>query len=395
MFDALAEQAHELLPEFRDLRRELHQHPELAFAERWTSDRIARFLKETGIPFQRGFAGGTGIVAEIEGQPGGRVALRADMDALAITEAATLPHASVHTGRMHACGHDGHMACLCGAARLLQEHRETLPGRVRLIFQPGEENAGGGKRMVDEGALDGVDAAFALHAWPGIPAGRVALGSGTVMASGDFFHITVAGRGGHGADPGATIDPTVAASHMTAALQTVVSREIDPWEAAVLTIGKLHAGNASNIIPDEAVLEGTLRAFDAGVRRHLREAAGRVAHHIARAFRARADVCFQEPGYPPLRNDPRLAAFAEETLRAVLGREMVSGLDHPFMTSEDFAFYSEKAPALFLFLGNDGPERDASPRLHTAGFDFNEAALPTGMLTLASLAWHALKTGAA
>lgn len=392
MFEFLREAAKEALPEATELRREFHRHPELAFAEQWTSARISRFLQEAGIPFQGGYAGGTGLVACIEGRGAPCVALRADMDALAIAEETGLPYASEHPGQMHACGHDGHMACLCGVARMLWHCREQLPGTVRLLFQPGEENAGGGRRMVDEGALEGVDAAFALHAWPGIPAAHLALAPGTVMASADFFQIRIRGRGGHGAEPGGAVDPIVAASHTAAALHTVVSREVNPWQAAVLSIGKLAAGNAPNIIPDEALLEGTLRALDEPVRAHLREAVARVARHTAAAFRAEATVEFQEPGYPPLRNDGALAEFSARTLRALFGEAAVQDFPHPVMTSEDFAFYTQAVPGVFLFLGNDGRAETARPRLHTATFDFNEAALATGMLALSGLAWRFLET---
>ncbi|MBP8130966.1 MAG: amidohydrolase [Candidatus Hydrogenedentes bacterium] len=376
----------EILPEITALRHELHGHPETRFEERWTSDRIARFLDEAGVAHTRGWAGGTGIVAEF-GPAGGRsVALRADIDALEIQEETGLPYASTVAGRMHACGHDGHTAILCGAAKTLARHLDLLRGGVRLIFQPAEEIAGGGKYMVEEGALNGAAGAFALHAWPGIPAGKVGLRAGCAMASADFFRIEVAGKGGHGAAPASCVDPVVAAAHIVLALQSIVSRERAPWEAGVVTIGRIDGGSTSNIIPDRVLMEGTLRALDAAQRAAMSESLRRIAEHAAAALRARAEVFVSETGYPPLHNDAASCAFVRDTVTACLGPEAVLEVEHPFMTAEDFAYYLEKTPGAFLFLGNDPPGVTEAPPLHSPRFRFNDSALATGIETMAELA---------
>ena len=385
MTDILREAAANVLDEIVALRHELHRHPELRFQEFWTSDRIARFLNDHSIPHTRGWAGGTGIVAEIGDGEAGVVALRADIDALEIEEQTGLPYASELPHRMHACGHDGHTAILCGAAKVIARLRAQFPGAVRFIFQPAEEIAGGGKRMVEEGALEGVHAAFALHTWPGIPAGAVGVKSGCAMASADFLRIEVRGKGGHGADPAACVDPVLVAAQIVTALQSIVSREINPWNAGVITIGRIEAGSASNIIPDAALMEGTLRALSPAQRTLMKDAVERIVHHTAAAFRASASVFVNETGYPALFNDPGVSSFAIETLRTTLGEKAAIEVDHPFMTAEDFAYYLERVPGAFLFLGNDEPDAP-SPPLHSPRFNFNDNALATGIAAMAALA---------
>jgi len=385
----------EIQSEIVALRHELHAHPEIRFQETWTSARVARFLDEAGIPYTRGHARGTGIVAVVEGTGERGVLLRADMDALELEEETGLPYASQFPGRMHACGHDGHTACLCGVAKALARHRVLLKGTVKLVFQPAEEQGGGGRYIVEEGVLAHVQAAFALHAWPGIPAGQAALREGYVMAGADFFRIDIQGRGGHGADPATSVDPIIVAAHLTTALQSVVSREVNPWEAAVLTIGHIEAGSTENIIPDTARMEGTLRALTPDVRLHLRRAIERIAHSIAEAFRASATVTFEACCYPPLKNDPELCALAREVATSVLGPGNVSRLPHPFMTAEDFAFYAERVPGAFLFLGNDALGVAEPPRLHTPRFDFNDAIFPQAIELMALLAIRFLDERAA
>lgn len=376
----------QLAPAIVALRHELHQHPEIRFEEHWTSDRVAAFLDEAGIPFTRGHARGTGIVATIAG-PGERaVAIRADMDALEIQEETGLDYASRIPNRMHACGHDGHTAMLCGAARALWEHRNELNGTVKCIFQPAEEIAAGGRFIVEEGLLDGVGAAFALHCWPGLPCGQVAIGSGPVMASADFFRIVVRGKGGHAANPGATIDPVAVAAHIITALQTIASRETDPWGAVVVSVARVEAGIASNSIPDTAILEGTFRALSPETRDHTAAALDRIAVNVARAFRAEATVETQGPGYPVLVNDAAMSAFAHETARRRFGESGVLPVPHPYMTAEDFAYYLQAVPGAFVFLGNDTPDATDPPSLHSPHFVFNDAAVPAGIKTLAYLA---------
>lgn len=381
-----------ILPEVVALRHELHKHPEIRFEERWTSDRIARFLTEAGVSFSRGHAKGTGIVAEIGGIGGPTVALRADMDALEIDERTGLPYASTIPQRMHACGHDGHMSILCGAAKLLQSNVSALRGRVKLIFQPAEEQAAGGRYIVDEGVLDDVDAAFALHTWPTLPLGQAGIRPGPAMASADVFEIEVRGRGCHAADPGAGIDPVMVAAQIVVALQSIVSREIDPWNAAVITVTKIEGGHASNVIPDVARLTGTFRALTPEIRDALIGAITRVATQTAAAHRATAEVAIADDYYPPLVNDPVMAAFAREVATRVLGDGHVVEPQHPTMAAEDFAFYLQKVPGAFVFLGNHG-DGARQEHLHSPTFNFNDEALPIGIELMTRLAVEFLERG--
>ncbi len=374
------------LPELVALRHEFHQHPELRFEEQWTSDRIASFLDANGIAYRRGFAKGTGIVAEINHGPGKTIALRSDIDALELQECTGLPYASLHAGRMHACGHDGHMACLCGAAKILAAHREALRGTVRFIFQPAEELGAGGRMVVEEGVLDGVDAVFALHAWPSVPLGKFGLKSGPLMASADWFRVEVRGRGCHGADPAAGVDPVVVAAHIVTALQTIVSRELNPWDAAVVTIGQIQAGFASNIVPETAQLTGTFRALTGEVRNRIAASILRIAEATASTFRASASVEFRDDTYAPLVNDPAMTEFARETIVEAFGQQAIFEVEHPSMTSEDFSFYLEKVPGAYLWMGNHPDADRAMPPLHSPYFNFNDTALAIGVRFWAHLA---------
>lgn len=382
----------QLVPTIVALRHELHQQPEIRFEERWTSDRIARFLSESGIPFTRGHAKGTGIMATIEGQGDRCIALRADMDALEIQEETGLPYASRIPNRMHACGHDGHSAMLCGTAALLWSKRSELKGTVKCIFQPAEEIAAGGRFIVEEGLLEGVGAVFALHCWPGLPCGSVAIGTGPVMASADFFRIVVKGKGGHGANPGGAIDPIVVAAHILTALQSIVSRETNPWDSVVVSVARIEAGFASNIIPETAIMEGTYRALNPESRARTAEAIERIAKQIALAFRAEAVMESEGAGYPPLSNDVAMGEFAQECARTQFGDDRVIPVTHPYMTAEDFAYYLRAVPGAFIFLGNDTPEAIDPPSLHSPRFVFNDEAIPVGIETLASIAVNYLDT---
>ncbi len=375
------------LPEIVALRHELHQHPEVRFEETWTSDRIAAFLNDIGVRYTRGHAGGTGIVAAIEGSaPGKTVALRADMDALEMEEGTGLPYASTIPGRMHACGHDGHTAILCGAAKILAGQRDALHGTVRLLFQPAEEQGCGARFMVDEGAVDGVDAIFGLHGWPTLPLGHVAVKPGPFMASADFFRVVVQGKGCHGAQPAAGVDPVVVAAHITTALQTIVSREINPCKPGIVTVAHIEAGSTTNIIPDTALLEGTIRSFDTATDRTIREGVVRIAEHAARAFRASAEVTFGEGPYPPLVNDIEMTDFVAATARDTLGSESVTSLEQPVMVAEDFACYLERVPGSFFYLGvNPGPT-GSYPALHRSDYNFPDEALLPGMQVMVALA---------
>jgi hippurate hydrolase len=384
----------EILPELVELRHELHRHPEIRFEEHWTSDRIVRYLEDAGIPFRRGFARGTGIVATVEGDGPKTVALRADIDALEIQEETGLPFASEIPDRMHACGHDGHTTCLCGTARVLMRERERLRGTVKLIFQPAEEQAAGGRLIVREGVLKGVDAAFALHAGPALPLGVVGLREGWLMASADWFRITVKGLGGHGADPGASVDPVVVAAHIVTALQTIVAREIDPWNAGVVTVATLQAGHASNIIPDTASMTGTYRSFRPEVHKKIQDGIRRIAENVAAALRATAEVRFGgDEAYPALFNEKRMTQFAMETIRDIFGPKGLFEMEYPIMAAEDFAYYLQEVPGAFMFLGNNPNPAQPAPGLHSSRFDFGDATIPYGVKLLSSLALRFFERG--
>ena len=367
-----------ILPEVEALRRELHRHPEVRFQEQWTSDRISDYLTASGVVVKRGFARGTGVVGEITGTSGRTIALRSDMDGLEAQEDTGLPYASEIPGRMHACGHDGHMAMLCGAARILARHALDLDCTVRLIFQPAEELGMGGKMMVDEGVLEGVEAVFGLHDWPTLPVGKVGLKSGWAMAGADWFKIVVQGKGCHGADPASGVDPILTAAHLVQGLYSITGRDLDRHETAVLSVGSIHGGGASNIIPESVELEGSFRTFSTKTREKICAAIIRLADGAASMFGAHASVAFDENAYLPLHNDPGACSFARKAIHAGLGDDIVMDISAPSMASEDFAFYLKHTPGAFLWLGTKPAGRETPP-LHNPGFDFNDDALATGM----------------
>lgn len=385
MRDSLREAVRRVVPEAIALRHELHRHPEIRFEEAWTSDRIARWLDQSGVEYTRGHAGGTGIVARIPGQGSREILLRADIDALEIQEETGLPYASEIPGRMHACGHDGHAAILCGVARVLNSLRDQLPCGVRCVFQPAEEEAAGGRLIVEEGLLDGVEAAFALHGWPSLPAGQLSVGPGTVMASADAFCFEIRGKAGHAADPANTIDPVVVGAHLVTALQTVVSRCCNPWEAVVLSVTRIESGHTGNIIPGHAVVAGTLRALNAASRARALEAAERIGAGIAAAWDANIRFSLDEVRYPATINDPGMARYALNVASSMFGEDKVEIPAHPYMTAEDFGYYLEKTPGAFAFLGTGNAAGDG-PGLHTPLYDFGDASVEHGMLYLAGLA---------
>jgi hippurate hydrolase len=308
------------------------------------------------------------------------------MDALSIDEQSGVPFASEITGVMHACGHDAHTAMLLGAAQLLLDRRAGFAGTVKLMFQPAEEGGAGAARMIEQGVLDGpkVEAAFMLHVRPELEAGQVSYGAGPLLAGADGFTITIEGRGGHAARPQATVDPVVVGAEIVVALQTLVAREVDPTVPAVLTIGAFNAGNRSNVIPDRAVLLGTIRAFDQNLFAHLEQRLQEVVTGVASALRARVTIEF-EMSYPPSVCDPAMAERLGASARALLGEDNVK-ISRPQMGAEDFAFVLQKVPGAMLWLGVKNPEWAEPKPLHTATFDIDESALPIGSSTLAGVA---------
>jgi hippurate hydrolase len=363
-------------------RREIHRRPELAWSESDTAKRVCARLDELGIAWRS--AGGTGVVAELPGgTEGPAVALRADMDALPIEERTGLPFASENEGVMHACGHDGHTAMLLGAAELLAD--ESLAAPVRLLFQPAEEVGMGAVALMEAGALDGVGIVFGGHLDTCLPAGTMAVTEGVVNASADGFRIAIAGREGHAARPHQAIDAIVAASHVVVALQSIVAREIDPAEPAVVTVGRLEGGRAQNVIAGRAVLEGTFRAHDAGVRAALQRAVARVAEATAAAHGATATFELLAGGTPPIRNEGLALRLAREAATHVVGEEGIRAIARPNLGGEDFACYMEHVPGCFVRYGAAHPDGDERPA-HSSRFDFDERALGVGAAWLAQVA---------
>ncbi len=372
------------LPRVIDLRHRLHQIPELGYEEFKTAAMLRAELDMLGLSHVDGIPDApTATVAWIGDIAKPCVALRADIDALPILERTGLPYASTHDGTMHACGHDGHSATLIGVAAVLKSLADELPVCVKLIWQPAEEGGGGAERLVEAGVLDGtlgpkVQAIFGLHGWPGLKVGTVATKAGTLLAATDTFSATFTGRGCHGAYPHMGIDPIVTAAEAVLNLQQFVSREFDPTDSAVVTVGTFHAGTATNIIPDTATIGGTARTLHPQARRHIREAIERRCAGIAQANRCRLDFTWTG-GYPPTVNDPRMADYVAATAKAVYGNERFIPVGSASMGGEDFAYYLEKVPGCFFLVGVEPPDRPTYPPLHSDHYDFTDAALVVGM----------------
>lgn len=368
------------------LRREIHREPELGFDTKKTAEKVLDALEGLPLEVETGLAE-NGVVATLKGEGDGpTVALRADMDALPIQEETDLPFASEEDGKMHACGHDGHTSMLVGAVRALsQDHlRERLNGSVKFIFQPAEEGGGGGRVMVEEGVAESVSSIFALHLWPGLPFGKAATKAGPIMAAADAFEMRVKGKGGHGAMPHLTTDAVAIAAQIVTALQTVVSREVNPVAPAVLTVGEIEAGFAFNIIPETARLGGTVRTLDADLRKQIPKRMEELARGIARGMRGDAELDYHF-SYPVARNDADAAEFALGVIGELFGEENVVELTDSSMGAEDFAFFLEHVPGAFIWLGVG----DVSG-LHTPKFAFDEEILPQGSALLAALALESL-----
>lgn len=374
-------------PKVVALRRAIHKNPELAFEEVQTAALVLKTLRGLGIPAKGGIAK-TGVVGLITGgSPGPCVALRADMDALPIVEQTKLPYASRNHGVMHACGHDGHTAMALGAAMVLSELRKELKGSVKLLFQPSEErNPGGAPGMIEAGVLANprVVAIFGQHVLSHADAGTVGFCSGPMMASADELYITIRGKGGHGAKPHVAVDPIVTAAQVVLALQTIVSRRIDPFQQCVVTIGKISGGTTTNIIPDEVKLVGTVRAMNEKVRAQIHREIERIIRGVTSAAGATFTLEFSK-GYPVLENDSVITAFAQDSAKRLLGAKRVFHAA-PLMGAEDFAYFLQRVPGTFFRLGIRKPGATNAADIHQATFTIDERALLTGTATMAFLA---------
>ena len=364
-------------PDMTEWRHALHAHPEICFEEVWTGDFIAEKLRSFGIEVTRGL-GKTGVIGMLKGQGNSprAIGLRADMDALPMPEENQFEHRSQIDGKMHACGHDGHMTMLLGAARYLAETR-NFDGTVYFIFQPAEEGGAGGKAMVDDGLFNQhpIQNVWGMHNWPGLPAGDVAVNTGACMASADHFAITLTGRGSHAAMPHQAIDPILAAASLIQALQMVVSRTTDPLDSAVLSVTMLNGGSAFNVIPDTVTLGGTARAMVASTRAAMEQKIRDISALTAKAHGCLVEVDWQ-PGYPPTVNTESEALRAADVARAVVGSNKVHVNMPPSMVAEDFAFMLEKRPGAYIWLG--AGEAVEGKMLHNTGYDFNDDILPVG-----------------
>ena len=390
MTDAALDRARRYQDELTAIRRDIHAHPELGLEEYRTADIVARKLEEWGIEVHRG-VGVTGVVGVLRSGNGqASIGLRADMDALPILEATGLPHASLNAGRMHACGHDGHTTMLLGAARYLAETRD-FNGTVNFIFQPAEEGVGGALAMLKDGLFERFpcNAVYCMHNRPGLPVGRFITGKTTRSAGGAFFDIAITGKGAHGAHPQQSIDPVVIACHIGTALQSIVSRNVSAQDTAVLSITRIQAGDAYNVIPQHAVLAGTVRTMKREVMNMIEQNMSRLATAIAIGFGAEATMDFRVIFAPMVNNANEALAFGDAAAELV-GEEAVQRDGNPGMGSEDFSFMMEQVPGAHINLGNGD-----SAALHNHLYDFNDEAIPYGVALYAKIAEKKLPKGSA
>lgn len=384
--------------ELQKIRRDIHAHPELCYEEQRTADLVAAKLTEWGIPILRGM-GKTGVVGIIKAGTSTRaVGLRADMDALPVQESNTFAHSSRHAGKMHACGHDGHTAMLLGAAHYLAQHR-NFDGTVYLIFQPAEEVGAGAKRMMDDGLFTQcpMDAVFGMHNWPGAPVGTFGVTPGPMMASSNEFEVIVKGKGAHAAQPHKGIDPIMVALQIAQGWQTIISRNRNPLDAGVLSVTQIHSGSATNVIPDEALLVGTVRTFSTQVTDLIESRMRDIAQHTAAAFDAKVEFKFERL-YPALVNHANETALAARVMQSIVGEANVNVNVEATMGAEDFAFMLQQKPGCYVFIGNgEGAHRDAGHglgpcNLHNPSYDFNDTLLPIGATYWVRLAEEFLRT---
>ena len=381
------------------IRRDIHAHPELCFEEKRTADVIAQALEGWGIPVHRGL-GRTGVVGIVKGSESPRaVGLRADIDALPMTEHNRFPHASRHPGKMHACGHDGHTAMLLAAAKHLAQHR-NFDGTVYLIFQPAEEGGGGAREMMKDGLFERfpMEAIFGAHNWPGLGVGQFAVRSGPVFASSNEFKITIRGKGAHGAMPHLGIDPVPVACQMVQAFQTIITRNKRPIDTGVISVTMIHTGEATNVVPESCVLEGTVRTFTTEVLDMIERRMKTVSEATCAAFEANCDFEFSR-NYPPTINHDAETAFARAVMAEVVGTENVLEFE-PTMGAEDFSYFLQQKPGCYFVIGNgDGTHREGGHgmgpcMLHNPSYDFNDDLIPLGATLWVRLAerWLATRT---
>jgi amidohydrolase len=386
MIDFLVE-AQKYFTYTRDMRRDFHLHPELGHQEIRTAGIVARELQALGLEVSTG-VGKTGVVAMIEGsKPGPVLLLRADMDALPILEQTGAEYASQTPGVMHACGHDGHTAILLTVAKMLHGIRAELPGSIKLVFQPAEEGQGGAEGMLADGVLDNpkVDVTLGLHLWNEQPVGWLGLATGPTMAGTEIFKVRISGKGGHGAIPHLAVDPILAGAQVVSALQSIVSRNVAPLQAAVVTVTTFHAGEAFNVIPPYVDLSGTIRTFDLGVRETVLRRFNEIVTGVAEGMGCKAEIEHTRMT-PALINDPRTTAIAQEVAARFFPESQVTTTGPLTMGGEDFAFMMEKVPGLFMFVGSANAEKGLNYGHHHPKFDFDEASLPRAAALMASVA---------
>ena len=371
-----------LQPQLVEWRRQIHQKPELGFQEKITAEFIAQKLQNWGIVHQAGIAQ-TGIVAIIKGEKPGNgkvLAIRADMDALPIQEQNQVPYCSQHDGVMHACGHDGHTAIALGTAYYLNQHRQDFSGTVKIIFQPAEEGPGGAKPMIAAGVLKNpdVDAIIGLHLWNNLPLGTVGVRPGALMAAVELFRCIIFGKGGHGAIPHQTVDSIVVAAQIVNALQTIVSRNVNPIDSAVVTVGELHAGTAVNVIADTARMGGTVRYFNPDLAGFFKERIQQIIAGICQSYGSSYDLDYIHL-YPPVINDPEIAELVRSVAEAVVETPIGIVPECQTMGGEDMSFFLQEVPGCYFFLGSANPEKKLDYPHHHPQFDFDETALPMGV----------------
>jgi hippurate hydrolase len=371
----------------RAIRRDIHAHPELKFEENRTAEIVSSALRGFGIDEIHTGLGKTGVVGILRGLPGSKMlGLRADMDALPMTELNAFEHRSQYAGKMHACGHDGHTATLLAAAKVMSADRD-FAGSVAFIFQPAEEGGGGARAMIADGLFERFpcDAVFAIHNWPGLRVGEFGLNPGAMMASSNEFEITVCGKGAHAAMPHLGVDPVLIASHLIQAFQSLVSRETKPIDATVVSVTQINAGEATNVIPDTCVMKGTVRTFSAQALDTIERGMARICKQLPLAFNAHADFSFLR-NYPPTINHAKEAMLAADVAAEIMGESMVQRHVEPTMGAEDFAYMLQEKPGAYIFLGNgdtSGPHRTAGHglgpcTLHNPSYDFNDDLIPIG-----------------